>query len=597
MWWLLSCLSEPATEPPPEPEPGLVVVLGFDGVDPDLVMRWRSELPNLAAHIDAGHFHRLGTTTPPQSPVAWSSFATGLPPGQHGILDFVKREGLSPEVATNRYHPARMEADGLVGARGTSPRAGTPFWKTASDAGVPVTALWVPYSFPPDDLGADGRMVSGLGTPDLELTNSTSFLLTSKRADERVAGSSLVPLQREGDDYAARINGPTVVGLGTPWIRVGATVERQTRSVRLVVGQQELVVAEGSWSSWLHLEFPLSEQTSAHALVRIHVVEAFNDLELYVTPLMIDPTEPWLRFTTPDDYGSELMARWGPFETVGWVHDTSALQAGLIEEALFLDNVEQTFQRRARVALGELERQDEGLFVAVFTATDRVSHMTWGEDLRHVEASYRWMDELLGEVEARLDADDVLVVLSDHGFHAYTHQLHVNALLREGGHLVLKEGGSGSLLGGDIDWERTKAWSMGTGQVFLVDENPALASQIAEELRSYEVDGQRPLREVLVDPWPEGPELRLVFEPGWQASRATTLGGVPPATWEPNTRPWSGDHAGSPAEETEGMLLMEGVVQAPLHILDVPPTLLFMLGVEVPTDYTGTVVTRSAGAP
>lgn len=580
MWWLLSCLSK---EPTPR-----VVVLGFDGVDPDLVELWKADLPHLASM----ERHRLGTTTPPQSPVAWSSFATGLPPDGHGIHDFVSRDGRMPQVATNRYFPARLGPEGLVAARGSSPRNGTPFWKTASDAGVAVTALWVPYSFPPDELGPEGQMVSGLGTPDLRLTNSTSSLLTSKRADAKVAGASLVPLERDGDLYAARLNGPSVPGLGTPWIRIKGRVDRTTRSVLLTVDEEELHITEGAWSEWLHVRFPLGEDVAAHALVRIHVVEAFNDLELYLTPLMIHPDEPWLRFTSPEGYGSELRARWGDFETVGWVHDTSALQAGLIDEARFLADTKERFERRRRIAIGELDRMEEGLFIAVFTATDRISHMTWGEDLGHIRDSYIWMDATLGEVRARLDEDDVLVVLSDHGFHASEKQLHVNAVLRSLGHLALKEGDAGSLITDDLDWAETRAWSMGTGQVFLVEDTPALRTQVAAELEAVEIDGERPIREVVE--FPDG--LRLVFEPPWQASRATTLGGVPAQVWEPNTGAWSGDHAASPAQETEGLLAMQGVEADAVHILDVPPTLLFLLGVEIPTDYTGTVVTAGGAA-
>lgn len=578
------------------------MVLGFDGVDPDLVERWADDLPHLEEHIDAGRMHRLGTTTPPQSPVAWTTFATGREPSAHGIHDFVAWDGRFPAISTNTYMPARMGSDGQLesAARATSSRQGTPFWKTASDAGVPVTALWVPYSFPPDELGPEGRMVSGLGTPDVMLTNSTSIVISSSRGSERVSGATLTPFERDGDAYAARLAGPKVPGLGTPWVRVTGTVDRTDRSVTLVVNEQELVVAEGQASGWLHIEFPLSDETAIHALVRIHVVQAFNELELYLTPLQIHPDEPWLRFTSPEDYGRELHARWGAFETVGWVHDTSALQAGLIDEAFFLANVKDSFDRRARVAVGELKRQDEGLFVAVFTATDRVSHMTWGEDLGHVKDSYVWMDGLIGEVEEVLDDDDRLLVLSDHGFHAYTHQLHVNAVLRDLGHLALKEGRTGRLIAGEYDWDETRAWSIGTGQVHVSD--PALVEEIAAQLRAVEVDGVegdavRPIRDVLVQPWSEGGALRLVFEPGWQASRATTLGGVEDEIWEPNTGAWSGDHAGSPAEETAGMLVSAHVDGDDLHILDVAPTLLFMLGVPVPTDYSGSVVSRSAEAP
>ncbi len=69
-----------------------VIVLGIDGMDPGFVKRHWADLPNLRRLSEQGSYARLGTTTPPQSPVAWSTFITGLTPAQHGIFDFVHRD-------------------------------------------------------------------------------------------------------------------------------------------------------------------------------------------------------------------------------------------------------------------------------------------------------------------------------------------------------------------------------------------------------------------------------------------------------------------------------------------------------------------------
>src|SRR5580704_7261090 len=68
-----------------------VIVIGVDGMDPGFVERHWKDLPNLAMLRREGSFSRLQTTTPPQSPVAWSTFITGLDPDEHGIFDFVHR--------------------------------------------------------------------------------------------------------------------------------------------------------------------------------------------------------------------------------------------------------------------------------------------------------------------------------------------------------------------------------------------------------------------------------------------------------------------------------------------------------------------------
>ena len=71
-----------------------LVVLGFDGMDPNLAQQWMDDgsLPHFRDLAARGTFHPLGTSNPPQSPVAWSSFATGLGPGDHGIYDFLRRD-------------------------------------------------------------------------------------------------------------------------------------------------------------------------------------------------------------------------------------------------------------------------------------------------------------------------------------------------------------------------------------------------------------------------------------------------------------------------------------------------------------------------
>src|SRR5574341_1746398 len=86
-----------------------VVVLGVDGMDPDIlkevIERYPERMDNfrwLVAQADG--IQTLGTSTPPQSPVAWSNFITGMNPGGHGIFDFIHRDPVlrTPEPSTTR---------------------------------------------------------------------------------------------------------------------------------------------------------------------------------------------------------------------------------------------------------------------------------------------------------------------------------------------------------------------------------------------------------------------------------------------------------------------------------------------------------------
>ena len=122
-----------------------VIVLGIDGMDPGFVERHWDLLPNLAQLRRRGSFSRLATTMPPQSPVAWSSFITGLEPDQHGIFDFVLRDPatLEPFSSFGRIEEPRFRVTlgpyilPLSGSRVISLRKGTAFWQVLAGHGVP----------------------------------------------------------------------------------------------------------------------------------------------------------------------------------------------------------------------------------------------------------------------------------------------------------------------------------------------------------------------------------------------------------------------------------------------------------------------------
>src|SRR5437868_6868507 len=82
------------------------VILGFYGMDPELAERFISEgmLPNLASLQQQGTFRKLRTTFPAISPVAWSTFMTGVNPGKHNIYDFLARD-------ENNYLPFLSSAE------------------------------------------------------------------------------------------------------------------------------------------------------------------------------------------------------------------------------------------------------------------------------------------------------------------------------------------------------------------------------------------------------------------------------------------------------------------------------------------------------
>jgi len=106
-----------------------VIVIGLDGFEPKLVEHLLNagELPHLALLRKQGGFSRVGTTYPAQTPVAWSTFATGTNPGGHGIFDFIRRNPKTylPDFSLNRYE----QKNAFLPPKVVNLRRGTPIWE------------------------------------------------------------------------------------------------------------------------------------------------------------------------------------------------------------------------------------------------------------------------------------------------------------------------------------------------------------------------------------------------------------------------------------------------------------------------------------
>ncbi|MFZ9023240.1 MAG: alkaline phosphatase family protein, partial [Anaerohalosphaeraceae bacterium] len=153
-----------AEKPNPAPK---VIVIGFDGMDPVLTeqMMDAGQLPALDALRKKNGYRRLGTSNPPQSPVAWANFINGAGPGTHGIFDFIHRD---PARQCAPFYAAAetVEGDGYVDFGehriqlnfwpfNHSPtqtllrREGTPFWHYLDEAGIWSSFYDLPANYPP----------------------------------------------------------------------------------------------------------------------------------------------------------------------------------------------------------------------------------------------------------------------------------------------------------------------------------------------------------------------------------------------------------------------------------------------------------------
>src|SRR5262245_59329036 len=473
-----------------------VIVLGFDGLDftltKDLLDKGR--LPNFAKLAERGGFSQLGTSTPPQSPVAWSSFITGLDPGGHGIFDFVHRDPktMTPFLSTSStVPPSHFISLGkyqlpLTAGRVELLRRGRAFWEVLEEHGINTTIVRMPANFPPS--GHATEELSGMGTPDLLGTYGTFSYYTSDplAAAGPVSGGTIVPVEVRDHVVRSDLEGPEAPLLKRPLkvrAEFAAHLDASRTFAKIVVGDQERLLRVGEWSDWVPVTFGLA-WGDLHAQCRFYLKQISPEFELYVTPLNLDPLSPALPISSPGQYAADLARATGRFYTQGMPEDTKGLKTGVLTTAEFL--------AQARIAADEVERQyawvldrfTDGFLFYYFGDVDQVSHMMWRPtDPTHpaydlavdpqyrlvVENLYVEMDAVVGRTLGRLGPNDLLVVMSDHGFTSWRRSFNLNTWLRDNGYLTLRPGrrvGRGASFD-DIDWSATRAYGLGLNGLYI----------------------------------------------------------------------------------------------------------------------------------
>ena len=562
-----------------------VIVLGVDGMDPGFVERHWNDLPNLRGLRDRGGLTRLATTTPPQSPVAWSTFITGTDPAQHGLFDFVHRDPATLEPISSMAEviaPAHTFSIGpwvlpLSSARVRSFRNGRAFWEILSAAGIPVTVVRMPTNYPPVE-GA-GLAIAGMGTPDLEGTFGTFTFYTDDPFEKggEVSGGRIVPVTMANHRVVLPVEGPANTlrrDHRATQLDLIADVDEDALAARFRVGDQVFVLKQGEWSPWIHVRFPLlGDIAGASAMFRLYVQQLNPAIRIYRSPLNIDPADPALPVAAPASFGRELAGRTGSFYTQGIEEDTAALRQGVFDLPEYLAQSRIVSEEHTALLRDSLDRFRDGFLFFYFSEVDQNSHMLWGRHDEELLKTYQIVDKDIGMVLDRA-GDATVMVMSDHGFAAFDRAVNLNTWLLREGFLAIdhpRAAGRDDTLA-SIDWKRTKAYAMGLNAMYLNlagrepngivstgAERDATMSELTRKLLELRDPDTGQL--AIADVTPIGkstsryaPDLIVGYAPDYRASWETALGAIPPDVIRENADAWIGDHCIS-AAAVPGLLL------------------------------------------
>jgi predicted AlkP superfamily phosphohydrolase/phosphomutase len=616
---------------------GRLIIVGFDGQDPRLTDEFMEQghLPNFARLAAMGCYRRLQTTYPAVSPVAWSSFSTGTNPARHNVFDFVDRDRRTYLPLLSSVRVGRVDRVFRIGryliprhrAELHNLRKSIPFWTILGRHGIWSTILRMPVTFPPDRFY--GAELSAMSVPDLLGTQGTFQFFTTRPVDAASRQGGLrIAVEVIGDRIDTAIEGPeNLFVVGHPLLRVPMTIliDRSANRVRVMVNDNTIALEPGTISDWQKLSFHAAPGVRISGIARFHVVEMDEHFSLYLSPINLDPEKPVMPISHPSYYASYLAKRIGPYSTLGMAEDTWALNEGVINESTFLQQAYDIDDERRSMFFAALDRLRHGSLVCVFDATDRIQHMFWRyldaghpaaharQDSQHQHAIrdlYKRNDELLGDILGQLKRDDVLMVISDHGFSSFRRGVNLNAWLHREGYLALERGrdGTAEWLRG-IDWSRTKAYCFGLAGMFLNvrgrersgvvepgQEADALKAEIVMKLNGL-VDpdtGDVAIREafdtarVYSGPYLEnGPELSIGYNAGYRTSWEAATGVVAGPIFTDNVKPWSGDHCIDP-RLVPGVFFCNRRIDAEHPtLIDIAPTALRLFGIQPPTYMDG----------
>lgn len=136
-----------------------ILVIGIDGATFKIInpLINKGKLPNISRIMANGVHGVLNSTIPTVSPVAWTSFITGMNPGKHQIFDFFGKDYKSYKFKVNT----------------AKDRKAIPVWMRLSELNKKVLIVGVTMTYPPDPV--NGYMISGLGVPEGSDTKSWAY--------------------------------------------------------------------------------------------------------------------------------------------------------------------------------------------------------------------------------------------------------------------------------------------------------------------------------------------------------------------------------------------------------------------------------------
>lgn len=290
-------------------------------------------------------------------------------------------------------------------------------------------------------------------------------------------------------------------------------------------------------------------------------------------------------------------------------------------KAWLLDQIQDMTRKRFEVARRLAKGRDWDFFMMVEIGVDRIHHGFWKDmDATHrhhdpaspfkeaIREYYHLIDREIGSLLALIDEQTSVLVVSDHGARKMEGGICLNEWLLREGYLVLRQppdttSGPVKFDALDVDWARTRAWGDGGyyGRLFLnvADREPQgcvspedyepLRAELIAKLTALGDENGRSIGTRCFTPQQlyrqingVAPDVLVYFgDLAWRSIGTVGWGRI--HVYENDTGPDDANHA------QQGVLIfhdpardLQGERLTGMHLMQVAPTVLRLLDVEVP---------------
>ncbi len=617
-----------------------IFMLGLDGAMKDFIRQnaENGNFPNFKRVMDGGvTCDNCMPVFPSITPTCWASISTGAVPSIHGAIDQERRiSGGTHDMLETTYDSFKISAE--------------MYWEAACKAGNKALIIDVPCSGPArvpgvfqvgsyaqntDPIHIDSHMIKYhhyyIPAQFFEIADQKPVNPDiAKDLRFKTASGPWQPMKRE-DAIHVKIDEtntyvlPVIYNEYASECRVipftwNATIFGDGILISYDGGDKEFFLKPGEWTGYFFRTLQTTDGKEFNYTFNIKLNKF--DLEKRMFSLIVPPATCTNTLATPQSYADEL----AKLQFIRDAYLSQVISNDNPDVDTFLECRKIDFDYHKTIIEYTLANYDIDIVFDYFGYPDTINHIFRGilegvqKDKQFLRPAaeqveywgYKYIDDYLGWIlDEVIDDETTLVICGDHGSVGNDTMFIPHEILEKAGLLTFSDDKSHWLAyKWGIDWSKTKAYPMYSGHIFVNLEGrdpqgivkPEDYNKVVNEIIIALQDGLRDKGEVALAFAVEGAQAGFVEQGGPLAGDVVYgltgsrigghIGGVHSCQMPSAKTKTGGDIR--PVCMFMGPKLKKGVIlDRPIDLTDIAPTLMFAAGYPQPADATGGIISQA----